>query len=304
MNVETLRLIFAIFSFIYNIFTNFANMLQGKLDKDSITQSQLWRLALMIDNNFLHVALYPPVAREEIVWRSFPIDPAAPSKLKAIEDIIYDNPLLLAEFRQIDCIIDDDAGLIVPASFNPEHYELLLDSISARTEQTELDIEVTPIAPNATLLSQPNADIAAFLRRTFFNISLRPRLPLIASYLIKHTEGLSEQRAIALMRDGQMTFIAFNGSNLLIANDFKYESPTDAAYYIMASMQQIGLDSSNPDVSVALFGDSLSEPGSLSKVLKPYIAGLCQLPFPTLRFRASKSTIQAPFPLLILPSCE
>lgn len=279
-------------------------MLQGKLDKDSIAQSQLWRLALMPDNDFLHVALYPPVAREEIVWRSFPLDPAAPSPLKALEDIIYDNPLLLSEFRRVDCVIDDESTLIVPASIDPEHYELLIDGAAPQMAGAAGDVEVSPLAPNATLISRPDADVTAFLRRTFFNISFKPRLALLSSYLLKHTEGLAARRAIVLIHGHRMTLMAFEGQNLMIANDFKHESPADAAYYLLASLQQIGFDAGSPEVSVALFGDSLSEPGSLNKLLKPYVAGLCQLPFPTLRFRASKSTLQAPFPLIILPICE
>ena len=64
-------------------------MIPGKLDKELISQPELWRLVLMVSPESLYVALYPPVAREEIMWREFRFDAAAPSPLKALEDINF-----------------------------------------------------------------------------------------------------------------------------------------------------------------------------------------------------------------------
>ena len=86
-------------------------MNSGKLDKEMISQPELWRLALIVSADRLDVALYPPLTREEIIWRSFAFDPDAPSQLRAIEDIIYANPLLLSDFKRVDCIIDNAVAM-------------------------------------------------------------------------------------------------------------------------------------------------------------------------------------------------
>ena len=53
------------------------------LDKDLIAQPQLWSLVLMPGDERLDVALIPPVADEEMIWRTFAFDSATPDRRKA-----------------------------------------------------------------------------------------------------------------------------------------------------------------------------------------------------------------------------
>ncbi len=57
------------------------------LDKDLIAQPQLWSLVLMPGDERLDVALLPPVADEEMIWRTFAFDSATPDRCKALEDV-------------------------------------------------------------------------------------------------------------------------------------------------------------------------------------------------------------------------
>lgn len=92
-------------------------MQQGKLDKDLIPQPELWRMALLISRQSLDVALYPPVESEEAIFRSITLDPEAPTHLKAVEDAIYENPLLLSDFKSIQGFIDSDFFYFCPMRF-------------------------------------------------------------------------------------------------------------------------------------------------------------------------------------------
>ncbi len=277
-------------------------MLQAKLEKDLIAQPELWRLALMIGQDSLDVALYPPVAREEIVWRSFPFDPNAPSRLKAIEDIIYDNPLLLSDFRKIDCVIDSRSRLIVPACATTEQYEMLFAAACPSADSMELT--AYPINAEAIMLEGLEPEVTAFIRRTFFNVRLHGRIPLLATYFLSRTDGLRSKRAIVLVRDNRLTLIAINNDRLLAANDFRFNEIADAAYYVMASFSNIGFRPEDADFDLALHGQSLTASDSLASVLRNYLTEIRPVPFPALRFRATKTTLQAPFPLIILPICE
>lgn len=277
-------------------------MLTDKLDKDLITQPELWRLALMLGKRWLHVALYPPVAREEIRWHSFSLDPDAPSRLHALEDIIYDNPLLLCDFRRVDCIIDSNDYIIVPSDASPDHHELFMQACRPSADAT--DLVTYGVGDDATVIQSPESEIDSFLRRTFYNIVFHSRIALTAGYLATHPEGLHDRRAIALVNDRRLTFMAFDGNRLLAANDFTFNSPSDAAYYIMASLQHLRLDPADPATDIAIYGQSLTEPDTIAATIRPYVSDIKALPLPTLRFRASRTTLKAPFPLLILPICE
>ena len=96
-----------------------------------------------------------------------------------------------------------------------------------------------------------------------------------------------------------MTLIAIDGDRLLLANDCDYQKPIDAAYYIMASMESLGLDMNSTGMHIE--GSDRQE---IAEILNPYIRSIDQIPLSTLHCRASKATLQAPFDLLILPTCE
>lgn len=277
-------------------------MLEGKLEKDIISQPELWRLVLMISANGLSVALYPPVAREEIIWRKFDFDPAAPDRLKAVEDIIYDNPLLLCDFKRIECIIDSGKYLVLPQESNPGDYASLLKASSIDNDEDNLLMSCA--AANAIVLQALDKEVTQFLKRTFFNINFSSKISMVASYFASHSEGMPSRRVFALIEDKRLTFIALDNQNLLAANEFNFQRLTDAAYYVLAAMKQVGFDPANPEIALATYRDMSDDEISLSTLLKPYIRTLRTVPFPMLRYRASRNTLLTPFPLLILPICE
>lgn len=281
-------------------------MESGRLDKDMISQPELWRLVLLVGADRLDVALYPPVAREEMIWRSFPYDQAAESPLKALEDIVYDNPLLLCDFRRVDCLLDNNATLLMPAGMEPSAIAAMMRAVDADAPAGEaIDESMLDSYPagadNAEAVTERDDDLTAFLRRTFYNIRFDSRLGMLCRYFLGESTGTKQHRVYVPVRRNRLTVIAFDGDSLLMANDFRFTSDIDAAYYIMASLSNLGIDPAEADINVGTVGASSEE---LTSILRRYIPSLRPLPFPTLRYRASKSTLQAPYELIIRPLCE
>ncbi len=277
-------------------------MLEGKLEKDTIAQPDLWRLVLMVSDSSLSVALYPPVAREEIIWRRFEFDPSTPDRLRAIEDVVYDNPLLLCDFKRVDCIIDSRSYLILPPELSVEDNQVLMDSSGMK-----FDIDsaiVTQLTNNAMIVQAFDSNVVSFLKRTFYNIEFSSKISVLTKYFLSHDLNHSGRRAFALADATRLTFIAFDSLKLLAANEFDYRKATDAAYYILASMQQLGLDPQDSEITLSTHRDLSDDDASLQSLLKPYVKTLRTVSFPTLRYRATRSTLQIPFPLLVLPICE
>lgn len=273
------------------------------LDKDTIARPELWRLVMLIGQRSLDVALYPPVAREEILWRSFNIDPDSPSRLKAIEDTIYANPLLLSDFRRVDCIIDSSRRVIVPPCASPEQYESLLSATTAKDVVPDAMMDC-PTGCEAHLIQETDPEVLPFLKRTFFNAHFHGRIPLLTKYFATCCDSMKPLRAIALIRDSRLTLIVIDHTRLLVANDFAFSNVTDAAYYLLASLHLLSISPMSDRLDMAIHGESLTAPDTLTAILRRYIPSIKAVPFPTLRFRASKSTLHIPFPLLILPICE
>lgn len=267
-----------------------------------IAQPELWRMMLMVSDSRLEVALYPPVAREELIWRSFRFEPSAASTLKAIEDVIYDNPLLLSDFKSIGCIVDCGTRIAVPSEADENDCRLLLEQTCSGDYITEGDVEIFSTGTanaNISLIQDPG--LKAFLTRTFYNIRFVERKAALCRYFTAHHEGMASARVYVIMHGDVLTLIAIDGDRLLAANDFRCRSAADAAYYVLACIKTAGLDPHTTDV--ALSGEPDFD-GSPESILRQYLPNVRPVPFPMLRYRVSKHTLKAPIDLLISQQCE
>lgn len=276
-------------------------MKQSRLDKDMISQPQLWRLVLVLLSDRLDVALFPPLSREEMIWRSYRFDESAPSTLKALEDLIYDNPLLLSDFKSVTCVVGNCPWLMAPIEASDDDCVALMSEAYPQSQLCDGEVELCQTStPNAVQVMVQRPDIKAFLRRTFYNIRFTGRMAELCRYLAVHIDGLTASRMYVVQRGERLLLMAFNGAKLLMANEFHYQTITDAAYYVLASLQHLGMDAS---ASVALRVDD-GDANELSGILKRYLHDVRPIPFPALRYRASKNTLQAPFEVIIQSLCE
>ncbi|MBD5422150.1 MAG: DUF3822 family protein [Bacteroides sp.] len=275
-------------------------MISTPLDKEMISQPELWRLTLLLKPGRLDVALYPPVPREEMIWRSFEFDAAAPSPLRAIEDVIYANPLLFSDFKQVDCLIDNCPAILLPAALGPDDLALAYDRSTAIGSSDSLDDpEIYPSGCDSTVVVlRQQAEIKAFLLRTFYNIRFHSRLAALTSYLLSANDMPAQSALYVFAREGRLTLIAADGPRLLLANDFSYETETDALYYILAVRRMLGLDPATSPVLTS------PVPQSFTSLLRQHVDSVGSIPFPMLRFRTTQATLQAPFDLIIRSVCE
>lgn len=275
------------------------------LDKDAIQQTELWKLALNIASDHIDIALYPPLAREEIIWRSFAFDQNAPTELRAVEDIIYDNPLLLSDFKRVDCIIDNVPAIPIPSDADTDIATAIYTHATAENATQDFDNEIELYdagVENARIAIVQQRDIRAFLLRTFYNARFDSSLASICRHFALNVDAPKGPAIYAPINGNRLTVIALDGKQLLMANDFRFEKEIDAIYYILASAKQLGLDPEKTPVFVS--PGTPDNPETLLPILAPYMPLTAPIPFPTLRYRASKATLQAPLPLLIRPLCE
>lgn len=283
----------------------------GRLDKDLISQPELWKLALLVADDRMDVGLFPPVTRQEIIWRTFNFDPNVPDRLRAIEDIIYDNPLLFSDFKRVDCIIDNVAEIPLPASLTAaEAAECYALQTSAETPVGEpsderpdaFSIELYPTPDPATRIALcQKSHLKAFFTRTFYNIRFDSRLSALCRYISLARQQLADTTAAyAIIRGHRLTLIIFSNGRLLTANNFRFSKPTDALYYILSSAALLKLD----PLTLPLYFTATPADDNMTQLLTQHIPSAQPLPFPMLRYRASKETLQAPLELITRPLCE
>lgn len=274
-------------------------MQQTVLDKDMIAQPQLWRLILMPGEERLDVALLPPVAGEEIIWRTFAFDPSVPDRHKALQDIIYENPLLLSDFKSVECVADCGCFMALPAGLGEDGVSETGHAVLAPDDENCFVLTEPCGVSNAVIAQWIDDETHAFLCRTFFNIRFHSRMSRLVDYLVSLPGGGEGARMFVLTRDGEMTVVALRDGCLLCANDFRCRSESDAVYYLLAAAATLGLPVDT--LSVAVGGDAAA---TLVGALRPYLPGVIELDSPALRYRAGRTTLEAPFDILIRQSCE
>lgn len=282
-------------------------MNSGRLDKDAISQPELWKLALTVRESRLDVALFPPVTRQEMIWRAYPFDNAAAGRLKAIEDVIYDNTLLLSDFKSVDCIIDNTPELLLPAALPDAQLAGCYDRsiASAKQDATDpFDIETFATGdPDCRVALCQAPEIKAFFTRTFYNVRFDSRLAALCRYFIIHRSRQHDGPEInVILLDNRLTLIATDNDRLLMANNFTFIKDIDAAYYILASISGLGLN--RETVAVHISPATNEGNGSVHDILSRFLPNTGPIPFPMLRYRASRQTLHAPFELITRPICE
>lgn len=270
------------------------------LDKDLIAQPQLWSLVLMPGDERLDVALLPPVADEEMIWRTFAFDSATPDRRKALEDVIYENPLLLCDFKKVYCIADCGSFMALPAGLDDDAVlEIGQRVLGPECESSHLLVEDCG-AENAVMTQWVDQDTYAFLCRTFFNIRFHGRMGRLVEYL--QSLSLPEAdtaAAYALLRGKELTVVIVRGGKLHCANYFRCRCGSDASYFILSALNTLGLDLASTSIWVG--GDGFV---ALAEELGRFAPHVSRLEPPALPYRTGRTTLDAPFDLLIFKPCE
>ena len=270
------------------------------LDKDLIKEPRLWRMALRIDEKKLHVVLFCSVEDNSLIYRELSLDPAAQSLQKAIEEAIYDNPLLLSDFAHVDCVIDAKKFTIIPSEI--DDYDLQRSIFNETFPSFEGEIIANELKEsNANILMGVQQDLINFLRRTFNNPEILHHLTPLCTYFNRKNRLGNTGKMYAYIHDNRLDLLAFGKDSLKLANSFDFRDPMDVVYYILACRDMLKLDPGSDEMLIA--GDN-SVREAITPTLREYLAYVMPVIFPSSMFKAGKDALNAPFDLIVLPLCE
>lgn len=270
------------------------------LDKDLIKEPHLWRLALRINEKSLHIVLFCSIEDNSLIHREIPFNNATASTQKALEEIIYDNPLLLSDFSRIDCIVETNKFTIIPSSIEKSDiqekiFKELFPSFNGTIITNRLD------GLNATILTSLDNDLVNFLRRTFNNPGIFHHLTPLCTYFHRKSRLGNSGKMYAYLHEDHLDLIAYGKDSLKFANTFSFREPADAIYYILACREMLKINSESDELLIA--GDnSLRE--QITPTLREYLPYVMPVIFPSAMFKAGKEALNAPFDLIVLPLCE
>ncbi len=270
------------------------------LKKDLVRRPELWNMALKFEQSALHVLLHSPLEENALIYREIALDPDASTPMRAIEDAVYDNPLLLSDFKTITCVTDTRRVMAIPAGIESiDDREMLLDKVypDGDGEIVENDL----MARNASLIFSIDTELSSFIARTFFNARILHQLTPLCRHFMAESRRANTRRMYANLRHGSVDLIAYDHCKLLMANTLELRDSFDAVYYILASFEALGLDRMADELLIS--GDAALRE-EITPPLRDYISYVMPVIFPSAMFKAGKEAMKAPFELVTLQSCE
>lgn len=271
------------------------------LDPSLVPRPELCRLAMRVAPSGLDVVIVSIINDNSLIWRHLPFAGNSVDggiDIKAFEDTVYDNRLLLSEFTAIDVIIDTRRFMAIPAEKATEDYceevfaELYPDSADDEviiSEATE-DAAIAAFVPTA---------LTAFIRRTF---GVRARIyhrmaPLCRFFSIKNKLGNNGKLHVHI-DNNRADIIAIDREGLLMANTFAITNEMDALYYTLAAARSLDFDNSTDRVIIS--GDTEIR-DHLLPLMRKYVSYAMPMIFPSDIFKLGRDALSAPFELIALP---
>lgn len=270
------------------------------LKKELIRRPELWSMAFKIEADSLHVLLHSPIEDNALIYRQIALDPDATTFMRGIEDAVYDNLLLLSDFKTITAMTDTCRVMAVPAGVdNDDDRETIFGAAYPDDEGQIIANDI--MARNASLLFSIDSELGSFIGRTFFNARIVHQLTPLCRYFINESRRANTRRMYANLRQSSMDIIICDHGNLLMANTVSITSGADAIYYILAAFEVMGLDRMADEL--LLSGDTARRE-EITAALRDYISYVMPVIFPSSMFKAGKEAMKAPFELVTLPLCE
>lgn len=281
-------------------------MSQPVIDKELISDPRLYSLALRLGDADLHILIYRGGEPEATIYRRVALDPAMTPE-RALEEAVYDNPLLLADFSRVTVLTATQRRALLPDELTGSDPDtmarmaaLVLPDI---VPDADSELIYTPVAPGGvTAVTAIDAGLAAFLRRTFNNPAVLPAIAPLARYFYDSSRIGHSGKIYVNVMPGVLDLLSFTGDKLDYANTFRFRETVDAVYYIM-SVRAMLTGRDGDDRELLLAGDAALR-NELTPQLRTYAGYVMPVINPSTLTRAPKDALNAPFDLIILPLCE
>lgn len=205
-------------------------MTTRRLTSDLLPDTSDWKLFVRVAPDTLSALLLGPEGVEQSVLAHSEV--LVDAQLNTLENAIYDNPLLLADFAGVNLTIATSQLVQIPEATSPAVAEAIAAAMLPDSDAPRRMI--TAPMPEGSLLAMVDADTLNFLQRTFPDARISLSLSVTARRLnsIRPNDKAS---LYALCHHDELSVFAFDEQgHLKFANRFDTPSATDCAYYILA----------------------------------------------------------------------
>lgn len=267
-----------------------------KMTADLIQQPQIWQLLMEASPDRLAAMAFSPYENHSMIFKEMLYE-GEEGELPRMENTVYDNPLLLADFSKVTMLYDTLRVLPVPDA-GDEVARAIFRNVYPAQDMPGSEVIVNRIPEmNMAICSEIPGDTLNFLRRTFPCIRIEhPLAPLCRYFRAKHPVR-RHGKTLANLRGKRLDIIILGDNAPLMVASHRIEEPMDAVYYILASRENLRL----PDTDEIMISGDRTTRAAITPVLRRYVRYVMPAIFPSVMFRAGRASLSAPFELIVAP---
>lgn len=268
------------------------------LDKEMIKDPRGWQLVIEAGVDTLSVMMFSHREHQSLIYREIPLARDT-SPLRAFQDAVYDNPLLLGDFGRTTLLIPSRRVVVTPDILDDDsRRETYLSAFPPATADTPEEMITETLPDLHTVITMGvDREFVGFARRTFNNPALRHPLTPTALYFKSKHPGAARGKMIANLRPDRCDIVMLGEHAPQVINSYPTRDPMDALYYIMACRQVYGL---LPSDELILAGDTATR-AAVTPQLRRFIRYVIPAILPASMFRAGRDALRAPFEVTVTP---
>ncbi len=265
----------------------------------NIQQPELWTLQLSLSARAIDYILFTEAHADSLIMGRIELDLSSGSYLKAVENAVYDNPVLLDDYRRVRVVVSSQHFVVLPAGYDEIAGEEALratypdcDGDVARCELRRCGVVIAFEVPRGVL---------GFLQRTFSTPPVFHHLHPLCEHYKRLNEGSEISRMFLNMGESHMDMVVYKGGEIVMANAYDYRSAQDAAYLALHVWDSFEMDRLNDEMQ--LTGDK-TQRNAIVPILRDYIHYVMPAIYPAAAIKLGQNAMKAPFDLIMLALCE
>ncbi|MBQ7690956.1 MAG: DUF3822 family protein [Muribaculaceae bacterium] len=266
----------------------------------SIQHPERWALDVAVSRRRVQFMLYAPEQDGSLVSREIRVDPALPA-LQAIENAVYDNPVLLDDYGRVRVVVRTPHFVVVPPEVAADA-EVAASVLAAAFPGDDSDAAtcLLPQCGVGIVCGLPRG-MMAFLQRTFNTPPVVHHLYPLCEHFMRLNTGTTIARMFVNLHDDAMDMAVYRHGQLVLANSLPLRNAGDAAYLVLHTWQSLRLDALTDEIQ--LTGDKALR-DALAPQLRQYVKYVMPAIFPAAAMRLGPDAMRAPLDLILFAICE
>lgn len=255
-------------------------------------------MAIVLAPDAMHAAAFTHAHTPDgpsFLCASIPLDT---DDVRALEETVYDNPLLVAPFGRVDILLRSADTMAIPAGLGADAVRTALAAPIMGVDTDTHTVVADAVDENYALAYPVRTAVLNFLRRTFDGASMAHPLTALARYFGQRSILGNSGKLYVNIRPGGLDLLAWAAGGPAALTSVSADTVDDMVYFILAVMQRAGL--STADDQILLCGDAGIRAGLMTQ-LRRFAASVMPVIMPSAAALLAGPDLQSvPFEILTL----